>query len=532
MLIGVGANGCSRPQPEAPGVEASVEGETVAGAWADAEQSVLFFKGLPFAAPPVGELRWRPPAPIEPRSGVQPALEFGPRCPQDDSGVRYARDIARDLGADPALVPDLPPTSEDCLYLNVWTSNLGGTELQPVMVWLHAGSNTFGGADAVPLDGARLAARGVVVVTFNYRLGLLGFLAHPALTAESEHRSSGNYGLLDQIAALEWVRRNIDAFGGDPQRVTIFGSSSGGADVLYLMTSPLAEGLFHRAIAQSGAPAADRRTLTGQEIRGVRLQELLGIQYAESPLDELRSIPVERLLEAAPAHLNEELDCAPVADGWAVPDLPGRVFAAGEQMDVPLLIGSNADEWNSIGRFREELTESGLKGWLNSSWGPLAERAARIYPVSSPDQVDATVRRWQTDRWFTCPADFVARSMAAVSSDAWLYHFSRRPPGEEGERLGAFHGAEVAYVFDNLAAESWIPRDTVDRELADAVSAYWVRFAATGDPNGEGLPRWPSFGAGQSDYLELGDEIAVGSGLRAEACALWQRWIAAELGLR
>lgn len=508
----------------------SAGGEAVEGVWADEQGGVVAFKGLPFAAPPVGELRWRPPEPHEPRSGVQRAADYGPRCPQND-GSGYARDIARDFGSDPALVPDPPATSEDCLFLNVWTSNLGGSEPQPVMVWIHGGSNTHGGADEIPYDGTNLAQRGVVVVTFNYRLGLLGFLAHPALTAESPNRSSGNYGMLDQIAALQWVGQNIAAFGGDPERVTVAGASAGAADVLYLMTSPLSAGLFHRAIAQSGAPPSDQRTLAAQEIRGLRLQELLELRDSDMPLVDLRAVPFEQLLEVSVVHLNEEFDCAPVTDGWALTDLPGRVFGAGNQHDVPLLIGSNADEWTSIGRYPEPLTRSGLRGWLRSRWGRWADRAARIYPLTESEAVEAVAQRWQTDHWFTCPTDFTARSMAAVSSDAYLYLFSRRLPANGGGRLGAFHGAEVAYVFDNLASESWVPRTAADQELADAMAAYWVQFAATGDPNRDGLPRWPEYGTG-GEYLELGDEIAARARLRVAACDLWKSRLAAELGLR
>ncbi len=532
MLSALLLAGCRGLEVSEPALRVSAEGETVAGAWVDEEEGVAAFRGLPFAAPPVGELRWRPPAPIEPRSGVQPAVDFGPRCPQTDFNVRYARAIAHDFGSEETLVPDLAPTSEDCLYLNVWTSNLGSSELQPVMVWIHGGSNTYGGADEVPYDGANLARRGVVVVTFNYRLGILGFLAHPALTAESPNRSSGNYGLLDQIAALEWVRGNIAAFGSDPERVTLFGSSGGGADVLYLMASPLSEGLFHRAIAQSGAPPADQRTLASQEFRGLRLGELLEIGDVESPPEALRAVPVEKLLEISSAHLNEEFDCAPVTDGWALPDLAGRTFAAGKQRNVPLLIGTNADEWTSIGRYPHQLSEAGLRGWLRSFWDGWAEQAERIYPLAEASSVEAMAQRWQTDHWFTCPAAFVARSMAAVSSDAFLYRFSRRLPTAGGESLGAYHGAEVAYVFDNLAAESWVPRQELDQGLADAMASYWVQFATTGDPNRDGLPEWPPFGAGTGQYLEIGDEITVGSGLREEACRLWERRLAERLDLR
>ncbi len=539
MLAALALAGCPEPErePPRPVLRVSAEGEVLegelvdgelaAGAEADAGAIVVAFKGVPFAAPPVGPLRWRPPAPATPRKGVQPAREHGPRCPQADTSVRNARDLARDFGTAPALVPELAATSEDCLYLNVWTSNLGGAEPQPVMVWIHGGSNIYGGGDEIPYDGANLARRGVVVVTVNYRLGLLGFLAHPALTAESPSRSSGNYGLLDQVAALEWVRRNIAAFGGDSERVTLAGASTGGADVVYLMTSPLAAGLFHRAISQSGAPADDPRTLAGQEVRGVRLAELLGLGGVEAPLEELRAVPVEELLAVQSGHLNEELDCAPVADGWVLPDLPARVFASGRQHDVPLLIGTNADEWTSIGRYLEAVNELGFTGWLRSFWGAWADEAARIYPASRPEEVEAAVRRWQTDRWFTCPAAFLAGRMARVASDSYLYRFTRRLPAPGGASLGAYHGAEVAYVFDNLAAERWIPRTAQDQALADAMAAYWVRFASTGDPNRDGLPAWPPYATGA--HLELGDEIAVRSDLRDEACRLWERRLMAHL---
>jgi para-nitrobenzyl esterase len=528
MIFGMWPLGCAPTEPATDAPHLRAEGELLEGAYVDAERTVVAFKGLRYAAPPVGNLRWRPPQPIEPRAGVQPAIEYGPSCPQDDANVRYARDLAAGFGSDPAAVPDLAEISEDCLFLNVWTTNLGGSELQPVMFWIHGGSNVFGGAHEIPYDGANLARRGVVVVTLNYRLGLLGFLAHPALTAESPHRSSGNYGLLDQIAALEWVGRNIEAFGGDPSRVTLFGQSTGGADALYLMASPLAEGLFHGVISQSGSPMNDTRTMADEEARGPRLEELLEIEDSESVLDDLRAAPLERLLEASPEFLNRELDCAPVADGWALPDAPGRVFAAGEQHDVPLLIGSNADEWTSIGRYADELTPAGLDAWLRSSWGHLEDQAARLYAGGTSTDVASAVRRWQTDHWFTCPSRYAARSMAGLSSPAFLYRFTRRAPGAGGERFGAYHGAEVAYVFDNLAAESWIPRQSGDQELADAMADHWVAFARDGDPDLDRLPHWPSYGAGE--YLEFGQEVVVRTEPDSKECRLWEQWLEAELG--
>ncbi len=512
---------------DAPRVQA--EGELIDGAFVDDDRLVAAFKGLRYAAPPVGERRWRPPQPIKARRGLQRALEYGPSCPQGDDSVRFSRELAVDFGSAPATVPELPETGEDCLFLNVWTSNLESSALQPVMVWIHGGSNVSGSARDIPYDGANLARRGVVVVTLNYRLGLLGFLAHPDLTAESPNHSSGNYGLLDQIAALEWVQRNIEEFGGDPARVTLFGQSTGGANVLYLMTSPLAEGLFHRAISQSGSPMNDTRTLSGEEARGPRLLELLGIHDPSSAVEKLRAAPLERLLEATPEFLNREHDCSPVVDHWAVSDAPGRVFAAGRQHDVPLLVGANADEWTSLGRYADALTPAGFSGWLRSSWGPLQEEAARLYPVADSADVAPAVRRWQTDHWFGCPAAFAASAMAAISTPAYLYRFVRRLPGAAGDLLGAYHGAEVAYVFDNLAAESWVPRPSGDQALADAMARYWVGFARRGDPNDDGLPEWPRHVAGQ--YLEIGEEIVARTEPPGEACRLWQHRLEAELGI-
>jgi para-nitrobenzyl esterase len=525
LLLGVALGlvwsaGCDREADTDARYRVEADGEVLEGKAVTGE--VVAFKGIPYAAAPIGELRWRPPQRAEPRSGVQPANEFGPACPQTEAAVQSVRELAVDFGQDPALVPDLGPTSEDCLHLNVWTPSVDEDARLPVMVWIHGGSNIWGSSSDVPYDGANLARRGVVVVSLNYRLGLLGFMAHPALTGESAERSSGNYGLLDQVAALEWVQRNIAGFGGDPSRVTLFGGSTGGANVLYLMASPLAEGLFHRAISQSGAPPADLRKLDAEEVRGSRVEELLAVGSADDPLSRLRETSVERLVEISTDHLNRDFDSAPVADGWALRDHAGRVFADGRQADVPLLIGSNADEWANLGRYAAELTSEGYLGWLRSRWGAQADRAARIYRAPASGSVEPAVRRWQTDVWFACPARFVARGMEAVTSEAYLYQFTRRLPGAAGERMGAFHGAEVAYVFDNLAAESWLPRGGEDQRLADALVEYWVEFARSGRPAVEGLPEWPAYRRSEDGYLELGDEIVARTGLHAEACGLWE----------
>ena len=509
-------------------LEVRLGAAVVEGAWADESASVVAFKGLRYAQPPVAERRWQPPAELASNQGLEDsrhsATSFGSRCPQLDGERRPERRVARAFDVDAERVPEIGETDEDCLFLNVWTGSLGSEEPAPVMVWIHGGANVWGGGDDPRFDGTALARRGVVVVTLNYRLGLLGFLAHPELSAESEHGSSGNYGLLDQVAALRWVRDHIAVFGGDPERVTIFGGSSGAADVLYLMTSPLSEGLFHRAIAQSGVPGADNRTLKSQELRGERLIETLGLHDSSNLLKDLRAVPVERLLEAGVDHLNEEFDCAPVTDGWAVPDFPGRVLSNGAQRDVPLLLGSNSDEWAGMGSYSSPVTVRGLDGWLASIWGPLEGRALELYGADSKDEVAASVSRWQTDHWFSCPARFAARSMDAVSSPAFLYEFTQPVRGD----LGAYHGAEVEFAFDNLGAESWLPEPS-GAELASFMADYWVAFASSGDPNRDGLPEWPPYDAETSPYLELGDPIRAQRELRDAECSLWDDWLVERL---
>lgn len=531
MSLGGLLTGCAREESIEEGLDAEVAGERLAGVWADRQNGIVAFKGVPFAAPPLGELRWKPPAAHEPRTGVQRAQEFGPRCAQSEAGQDLAGAIVDDLGGDTSQLPEAGASGEDCLYLNVWTPSISIDAKRPVMVWLHGGSNRWGGGDEPRYDGTALARRGVVVVTLNSRLGLFGYLAHRALSSESGRGSSGNYGLFDQIAALEWVQSNIEAFGGDPGRVTLFGGAAGAVDLFYLMISPLAEGLFHQAIAQSGSLSTEPRILAEEELRGVRLQEIFELQDSNDVLRDLRAIPAGRLLEVAASHLNEELDSSPVADGWAVPDFPGRLFANGAQHVVPLIVGSNADEWSTLGRYSQPVTAAGFNGWLASHWGALAGRARALYPAVGNEQIAASVARWQTDRWFTCPARFVADSMARASGPAFLYEFTRAIPEAAERSLGAYHGSEVAYAFDNLAAESWIPHQPEDQALAESMADYWVQFAATGDPNIEGRPEWPAYVPASRRHLELGDDLIAKGDLRSDACELWEARLRREFGL-
>jgi para-nitrobenzyl esterase len=521
---------CGSPREFDPSVT-TADGERLQGAQLNGDGVVSVFRGVPYAAPPVGEGRWRPPAPLTPRVGVQRATEFGSACIQHPGNTEFYRDIAETLGTDPALVPDFEPMNEDCLYLNLWTANLGGDELEPVMVWIHGGSNVAGSGAEPPYDGENLARRGAVVINFNYRLGVFGFLAHPVLSAESENNSSGNYALLDQIALLEWVQRNAAAFGGDPERVTIFGESAGATDVAYLMASPLARGLFHRAIIQSGGYAVSvDRNLADAEAVGEELAAAIGASDADDVIGTMRMVEAEELLR-----ITSESDIgrvsSPNVDGWVLTGAPGRVFDTGEQAGVPLIAGFNADEWATMRRYWPDVTVEGLRKALGSSFGDLADRAMEIYPAATDAEASVAADDFQTDLYFACPARFIADRMERAGSRAFFYVFTRVVPAPGGEALGAFHGAEVPYTFDSLAMETWISRNDVDERLADAMADYWVRFAATGDPNGGDAPVWPVYEARTREHLVFGDVIESAAGVRDEQCRLFDRLQERRLGI-
>jgi para-nitrobenzyl esterase len=519
-ITACGATGPENSQTASPPT-AVVDAETLEGEYNGPTTNDVVFKGIPYAAPPVGENRWRPPAPHQPRPGVQPAKAFGAACIQPQWNVAFARNIAQKFGTDPDLVPALGPTSEDCLFLNVWSSNVGGDEPQPVMVWIHGGSNVSGAGSEGTYDGTRLARRGVVVVTINYRLNVFGFFAHPALSEESPRGVSGNYGLLDQIAALKWVQRNAAAFGGDPGNVTIFGESAGATDVGYLLASPLSEGLFHRAISQSGAAVADFRTVTDVETQGVKLVEALGVANDTDVLTSMRGIDATDLLAGAFKAFPKGLNLGPSKDGWLLPESPGHVFAAGKQHNVPLLIGVNADEWTTLRFFTPDYTVESLRAALKWTYRSTGDQAVALYGVSTPEELQGATDRWMTDLVFVGPSTYMARWMANVPSTTYFYVFSRRVPGQGGDNLGAYHAAEMAYVWDNLELEPWVPREEHDRDLATVMSASWVRFATTGDPNGEGVPMWLPFAPGSENYMEFGDEIEVKRDFRPEAVAAY-----------
>jgi len=516
----IGSLACSQPAPPGP-PEAVADGEHLVGSYLGEGTDEAVFLGIPYAAPPVGELRWRPPAPITPREGVQTSTEFAPACIQGTNENSFLAYIAKTLGEDPTQVPVLSSTSEDCLYLNVWTPNLGGEDPAPVMVFIHGGANVAGSASEPMYNGANLARQGVVVVTINYRLNAFGLLAHPALSEEDEHGSSGNYALLDQVAALEWVQRNIASFGGDPGRVTVFGESAGAADINYLLASPLAHGLFHRAMIQSvGFAVANHRSLGEAEAVGESFAEALGAAGSEDVLAAMRAVPPEQLLRTW-FTIRKIGISAPNVDGWVLPDAPARTFERGENNRVPLIIGFNTDEWTTLRHYWPNPTVGAFQQVLRTIYGPLADRAIELYPAATDAEAIPASDRWQTDWYFACPSKFVATRMAREGDPVYFYEFSRAVQAPGGELLGAYHAAELPFVWDNMAIETWAPREPYDQELADTMSAAWVRFATTGDPNGGDLPAWPLWDGDGEAFLEFGDTVAAGAGVRTGYCEIF-----------
>ena len=459
---------------------------------APSAEGVRVYKGIPYADPPVGPLRWRPPQPVPPWEDVRTASVFGPNSL---------------LGV---VFDDIDPlacgVSEDCLYLNVWTaSEPQRSEQRPVMVWIHGGGFVVGSGSEPRYDGTRLAARGVVVVTLNHRLNALGFLAHPELTAESERRASGNYGMLDLVAALQWVRGNIAAFGGDPDQVTIAGESAGSEAVSALMASPLSKGLFARAIGESGAmfatPSRAPASLERAEADGLAFMRKVGAKT----LAELRAAPAETILAAAPS-----LGFRPIVDGFFLPKPPAEIFAAGEQSDVPLMAGWNKDEGFNFSLLQGDGAKRPYAEIVRGIFGARADEALSLYPGGSPEQDNASARALGGDLTIIHATwSWIEAQKAHGRSEIFRFRFDRAPmtpPGWFGERdnrdAGAFHAGEILYVFDNLDAFPWLIEKS-DRALATLASSYWINFIRTGDPNGEGLPGWSSFRAESVMILDI-----------------------------
>ena len=456
---------------------------------------VTSFKDIPYAAPPVGPLRWRPPAPAASWSGVRKAAAYGPQCMQ------------------PVRPGSTMPMSEDCLSLNIWTpAGRTGASRLPVMVWIHGGGFVWGSGGAPFYDGSHFAERGVVLVTLNYRLGRFGFFAHPALTRADAEGLLGNYGLMDQIAALRWVKANIAAFGGDPANVTVFGESAGAISVNYLLTSPMARGLFSKAIAESGFGRMEAAPIRG----GARSAEAIGVGVAArlgvrgdgaAALAALRALPAEKL-NAPISGLSDPTIPAPMIDGRLVTQTIAAAFAAGREIKVPMLEGGNSWEASLIPSIAKD-PEATLK-----RAGPDRARVMALWGASG--DLARTAMDVTTDTMITEPDRFLARQMTHAGEPAFVYHFSHVPAALRGKTPGAPHGGEVGYVFDNLPDRELklgfmtVPAATPeDRKLADAMIAYWVAFARSGDPGSAGGVAWPAVSPSDDVVMEFTDNGPV-----------------------
>ncbi|MCP3729849.1 carboxylesterase family protein [Sphingomonas sp. MG17] len=505
------------------------------------DASVRVFKGIPYAAPPVGALRWRPPAPVKPWKGVRAADQYGLTCPQHPRPGQQLE------------------MSEDCLTANVWTAAESDKERRPVYVWIYGGGFNEGTGSDAQFNGEGLAKKGVVVVTFNYRLGPLGFLATPELSKESGHGASGNYGLLDDVALLKWVQRNIAAFGGDPARVTIGGQSAGAGSVGFLSMSPLAKGLFHRSIAESQVrhPRDPELRYLNTSWRSLKQAEEAGVHYVETrggrSLAALRQVPWQKLLEGSGV-ADESVDTGtpakpplfrPAIDGWVVPRTYSETLAAGSQNAVFYLAGNNLDESGAVpetafdglranpgtrraGMPNTNVTLAGYESWARGKFGALAGEFLRLYPAA-------------TDMGASRASNIAVRDNSRISTWLWAkewtrtvkqpvytYFWTHALAGPSVKTRGAFHGSELMYMFDSLHAND-LPWTDEDRKVADMMSSYWANYIKTGDPNGAGLPVWPTFDPARPQVMEVGDgfgPIAIASS--AERFDFWQRYFATQ----
>ncbi len=451
---------------------------------------VRTFKGIPYAAPPIGPLRWKPPQPATPWTGVRKAVDFGARCMQTRV---YDDMIFRDAGP-----------SEDCLYLNVWLPENHGQSPLPVMVWIYGGGFKAGATSEPRQDGGNLSKKGVLVVSMNYRLGIFGFFSHPELAKESGHNSSGNYGLMDQLAALQWVHDNIALFGGDPDNVTIFGESAGSSSVSALVATPLAKGLFHRAIGESGAVVAPK------EGKSLKETERVDTQFAKSALgakslSALRAKPAAELLEAAAK--KDAPGFSWNIDGYFFPESPEAIYAAGKQNHVALLAGWNLDEGSYQDFFDKEApTPENFAAKVRSLYGSNADTILKLYPAANVAEVKRSAADLDGDRFIAFSTwkwlEFQTRT---GQSPVYRYHFEETlplAPNSTDKEPTAPHASEIEFVFQVLSSRDlpWRPQDEKTSEL---MGSYWTNFAKTGDPNGEGLPHWPTYVPEKYEVMHL-----------------------------
>jgi para-nitrobenzyl esterase len=504
IFAGKGMAALAGPVKTEAGLLSGVEGR---------DPSVTAYKGVPYAAPPIGDLRFRAPQPPIAWQGIRKADQFGKNCPQ--SGNKDA-------------------ISEDCLFLNLWTGAAAATERRPVFVWIYGGGFSGGSGSSPEFDGEALAKKGLVVVTFNYRLGALGFLATPELSQESGHNASGNFGLLDDIAVLQWVHKNIAAFGGDPSRVTVAGQSAGAGSVGFLAMSPLAKGLIQRAIAESHTRysrdtelrylAVSWRPLKGAEAAGVKWAE----QHNAHSLKELRALPWDQLIgspnddSVETGSNNKPPLFRPVVDGWVVPMNYADTYAKHAQNDVAFLSGNNRDETGA--QVQPNVKLDAFVNAVKQRFTALGDEFFKVYPASSDEE--AALMRNESVRDNSRISTFLWASDWKPGTDkpVYTYFWTHRSQGGRG---AASHTSEIIFVFNNLDMQKR-PWTDDDRKIADTISSYWANFAANGNPNGAGLPMWPAFDAKSPTVMELGDNFAPMPVSTPARLDFWKRFFATQ----